>query len=441
MSGPEVQSPPAIVKSADTTPGTAASSRSAIQMNGIGKRYRLGDSRRMNDSLGDEMAGWFSRWRRRGQDKDGDSLFWALRGIDLEVMRGDTVGIIGRNGAGKSTLLKILSRITTPTTGTMRYMGRLASLLEVGTGFHRELTGRENIFLNGSILGMRRREIEQQFDAIVEFAGTEKFLDTPVKFYSSGMYVRLAFAVAAHLRTDILVVDEVLAVGDAQFQKKCLGKMQDVAGDGRTVLFVSHNMATVQRLCASCIYLRDGQLVTSGETVQVIQEYLKSGINLGACADRGPDPSFPMRLRTAAVVDEEGEILHQVERSQKAFLSVRYDINEPVKDVHVVCHITDMQNNIIVSTGDCDMGRDVSAVRSPGAYEGRFQIPSHTLNDGSYSVTVALGIPYRTVYDREASCADFQVVDLRREEGPTYAQRRPGFLAIDIPWEVVRVEE
>jgi ABC-type polysaccharide/polyol phosphate transport system ATPase subunit len=208
------------------------------------------------------------------------SYFWALRDINLEVRTGEVVGIIGRNGAGKSTLLKILSRITPPTTGKITYNGRIASLLEVGTGFHRELTGRENIFLNGSVLGMKRAEITKKFDEIVAFAEVDKFIDTPVKFYSSGMYVRLAFAVAAHLEPEILVVDEVLAVGDAEFQKKCLGKMGDVARQGRTVLFVSHNMGAIQALCSRCILVHQGALMVDDSPSHTITKYLSKVLPL-----------------------------------------------------------------------------------------------------------------------------------------------------------------
>jgi lipopolysaccharide transport system ATP-binding protein len=244
-------------------------------MNDIAKRYRLGQAAKLNSNIREDLMEWASGIFRPS-DRDSKGFFWALDGISLEVNKGDTIGIIGRNGAGKSTLLKILSRITQPTRGYLRYKGRLASLLEVGTGFHRELDGRENIYLNGAILGMRRHEIDQQFDAIVDFAGVEKFLDTPVKRYSSGMYVRLAFAVAAHLRTDILVVDEVLAVGDAEFQSKCLGKMQDVAHDGRTVFFVSHNMGAVAALTTKSLLLHGGRMLQFGRTDEVISAYISN---------------------------------------------------------------------------------------------------------------------------------------------------------------------
>jgi lipopolysaccharide transport system ATP-binding protein len=248
-----------------------------IHVEGIGKRYRLGQSIR-HDTLRDAIM-HFVRRRRLGANRGAevaDDFFWALEDVSFDVSRGEVVGVIGRNGAGKSTLLRILTRITPPTRGRIRLRGRVASLLEVGTGFHPELTGRENIYLNGAILGMRREEIRLKFDAIVAFSEVEKFLDTPVKRYSSGMYVRLAFAVAAHLEPEILLVDEVLAVGDSVFQKKCLGKIAEVATSGRTVLFVSHNMAAVQQLAARTILLADGRLVADAETPRVVATYLSN---------------------------------------------------------------------------------------------------------------------------------------------------------------------
>jgi lipopolysaccharide transport system ATP-binding protein len=240
----------------------------AITAEHLSKRYRLGE---MHTDLLSERLG--NLLRRKSPAAEDPRDFWALRGLDFEVQEGDVVGIIGRNGAGKSTLLKILSRLTSPTEGRARIRGRLASLLEVGTGFHPELTGRENIFLNATILGMRRREIQRKFDAIVAFSGVEAFIDTPVKRYSSGMYVRLAFAVAAHVETDILIVDEVLAVGDAEFQKRCLGKMGEVARSGRTVLFVSHNLVAVRTLCNRGIVLDKGQLVLKGTAEECVSAY------------------------------------------------------------------------------------------------------------------------------------------------------------------------
>jgi lipopolysaccharide transport system ATP-binding protein len=259
-----------------------------IQVENLGKQFVIGRRRQasytaLRDVIAQQLrSGLQGLWRRKGgrQTESAQEIFWALQEVSFDIYEGDRVGIIGRNGAGKSTLLKILSRITEPSRGRISITGRVASLLEVGTGFHPELTGRENIFLNGAILGMSRAEIAQKFDEIVAFAEVEKFLDTPVKRYSSGMYVRLAFAVAAHLEPEILIVDEVLAVGDAQFQKKCLGKMEDVSKEGRTVLFVSHQMAAVEALCNRAILINAGQVHLDGPPTQVINAYLDQAYTL-----------------------------------------------------------------------------------------------------------------------------------------------------------------
>lgn len=262
-------------------------SKTVITAESLGKSYMIGHQQKesystLRDVLTNLPKQWWSRLRNpQYHTHENIEEFWALRHVDFEIKQGDRVGIIGRNGAGKSTLLKILSRITEPTTGKVKIAGRVASLLEVGTGFHPELTGRENIFLNGAILGMSRSDIKNKFDEIVAFAEVEKFLDTPVKRYSSGMYVRLAFAVAAHLEPEILIIDEVLAVGDAQFQKKCLGKMEDVGKEGRTVLFVSHNMASIQQLCSRGILLRDGAVQEIGSMEKVLASYLSNSTSIG----------------------------------------------------------------------------------------------------------------------------------------------------------------
>jgi lipopolysaccharide transport system ATP-binding protein len=257
----------------------------AIRVDNLSKCYRInhaiagrGNYRTLRESVAGVIQAPFKRWASRGNESARNEDFWALKDVSFDVKPGEVVGIIGRNGAGKSTLLKILSRITKPSGGHVALHGRVGSLLEVGTGFHPELTGRENVYLNGSILGMSRQEIERQFDAIVDFSGVEKFLDTPVKRYSSGMYVRLAFAVAAHLEPEILVVDEVLAVGDVQFQKRCLGKMKDVSSDGRTVLFVSHNMAAVRQLTTRAIVLSEGRIAWQGNVESAIECYERTGI-------------------------------------------------------------------------------------------------------------------------------------------------------------------
>jgi lipopolysaccharide transport system ATP-binding protein len=321
----------------------------AIKIEGLGKRYRYGGVAPVTDSLRADLAEWARALIRRRQPRansrelkpsalnprpataphhptlrevrekhlaEDPNYFWALRDINLEVRQGEVLGIIGRNGAGKSTLLKILSRITAPTTGRVEYRGRVASLLEVGTGFHRELTGRENIFLNGSILGMRRSEIAARFDEIVAFAGLEKFIDTPVKFYSSGMYVRLAFAVAAHLDPEILLVDEVLAVGDAEFQKKCLGKMRDVTRQGRTVLFVSHNMAAIKSLCSHAVLLDQGRLACTGQPDEVVDRYLRADSAMtrtGVIPDEAPRwGTAEAKIRSVTLTDVSGRAVSQL---------------------------------------------------------------------------------------------------------------------------------
>lgn len=303
-----------------------------ISVAGVSKRYLIGHQIR-HDTLRDRLAhgarGLFRRWLRR----DGPATreeFWALRDVSFEVNRGDVVGIIGRNGAGKSTLLKILSRITEPTTGRIALRGRIASLLEVGTGFHPELTGRENIYLNGAILGMSRTEIREKFDEIVAFAEVERFLDTPVKHYSSGMYVRLAFAVAAHLEPEILIVDEVLAVGDVQFQKKCLGKMQSVAvTEGRTVLFVSHNMAATQHLCNRGVMLRQGRIVHAGDISETVAAYLRETMPDAGRAPwhyRRTDPAF----RLAKIeLRSDGRLVESIIAGQPVTFCIHYVCREP----------------------------------------------------------------------------------------------------------------
>jgi lipopolysaccharide transport system ATP-binding protein len=277
----------------------------AIRVDQLGKQYRIGGTRLPYQTLRDQLRQTLTApWRFWRRPRPDDRRFWALRDVSFEVKRGDVVGIIGRNGAGKSTLLKILSRITEPTTGEVDLHGRVGSLLEVGTGFHPELTGRENVYLNGAILGMRREEIARKFDEIVAFAEVEKFIDTPVKHYSSGMYMRLAFAVAAHLEPEILVVDEVLAVGDAQFQEKCLGKMRSVAGQGRTVLFVSHNMQAIRQLCSRGVLLQQGKVAVGGSVDRCVAEYLRKGTSASAHFWRR-EPTAPQKALQIEAINAE----------------------------------------------------------------------------------------------------------------------------------------
>ena len=318
--------------------------RPIIELHGISKKYQLG--RIGSTSIRDSVERTWNRLRGKdGNHKVSRGDFWALRDLSFTIQPGEIVGIIGQNGAGKSTLLKILSRITEPTKGEAVIRGRAASLLEVGTGFHPDLSGRENIFLNGAILGMRTKEIRAKFDEIVAFSEVEDFIDTPVKRYSSGMYVRLAFAVAAHLEPEILLVDEVLAVGDAAFQKKCLGKMGDVARQGRTVLFVSHNMASILALCERVILLNDGTMLGNGPTQEVVREYLKSTISQEIVAldqreDRGGDGS----ARVISFKIESVESGHLISSTSRMKFSLAYKSDRPLKHTRFLVTIYDYTN-------------------------------------------------------------------------------------------------
>ncbi len=323
----------------------------SIGVHHLGKSYRLGLEAQRAESFREaltNLARWpVDRFKALGEHGTEADTFWALRDVSFSAEPGEVIGLIGRNGAGKSTLLKVLSRITEPTTGVVKLRGRVASLLEVGTGFHPELSGRENIYLNGAILGMRRAEIRARFDEIVAFAEVERFLDTPVKRYSSGMYVRLAFAVAAHLEPDILIVDEVLAVGDAEFQKKCMGKMNEVAaGQGRTVLFVSHNMSSVQRLCTRGILLRQGRLCADGPIHDVVREYL-GALSRGAETAFSDNPersgNGAMRITGARILDERGQPTRRLVAGTPITIELDYEnaknVSKPNVFIDVINHL------------------------------------------------------------------------------------------------------
>jgi lipopolysaccharide transport system ATP-binding protein len=322
---------------------TTSSSKldSAITIENLGKKYSIGRQRANGDGMRHAIESAMRQpltWLRSRQEAKLKQVdFWALRGVSLQIKRGEVVGIIGSNGAGKSTLLKLLSRITVPTEGRIHIHGRVASLLEVGTGFHPELTGRENIFLNGAILGMRRAEITRKFDQIVEFAEIDEFLDTPVKRYSSGMYVRLAFAVAAHLDPEILIVDEVLAVGDAAFQKKCLGQMESFAGAGRTILFVSHNVEAVQTLCQRVVWMRDGQVYRDGETDEVIGDYLDDIATEKVQALTNQE--YGLILEQVVLKNDLGEECRQFGPGEDLIVEINYDAQKPLMRPYITLGI------------------------------------------------------------------------------------------------------
>lgn len=364
----------------------------AIRVEELSKQYRIGARKQRYTTLRDQVVETFtSLWKRNGHRDASRDTIWALRDASFEVNQGEVIGIIGRNGAGKSTLLKILSRITEPTTGRADIYGRVGSLLEVGTGFHEELTGRENIFLNGAILGMSRKEIQRKFDEIVAFAEVENFIDTPVKRYSSGMYVRLAFAVAAHLEPEILIVDEVLAVGDMTFQKKCLGKMGDVAKEGRTVLFVSHNMAAVTGLCSRAIVLQKGQIVFDGPSQQAVSYYLSaqataSQTNLIDRQDRAGNGRI--RFVQAWVEDAEGNTVETVCSGQDVRLVAEYQAsdNHPLGSLTVLFALNGrMGEQIAGLVSDC-----VGTMweNAPPAGQVVCRLPRLPLNAGRYSFNV-----------------------------------------------------
>lgn len=360
--------------------------------------------------------------------------FWALKDVSFEVKQGDRVGIIGRNGAGKSTLLKILSRITEPTTGSVRIKGRVASLLEVGTGFHPELTGRENIFLNGAILGMSRIEIKKKFDEIVNFAEVEKFLDTPVKRYSSGMYVRLAFAVAAHMEPEVLVVDEVLAVGDAQFQKKCLGKMEQVsAREGRTVLFVSHNMAAVTNLCSHAVWLDQGAVRDSGDTQRTVTRYLSANQPTVFSWER-QSPSFDRKavLSSITISDHQGKPRHCHPFSQPFFIDLVYEVREPLLGLAAAIRLKSQDNVCILVTSEKDSLPVEKSPRQVGVCHARCHFPGQLFKPGRYLLNVGLFREGAEVYDYHEDVVAFEI----SPEGSTLTESRDGILTPQLKWEM-----
>jgi lipopolysaccharide transport system ATP-binding protein len=376
-------------------------SDTVIKVENISKEYRLGTI--SHGTLYRDLQSWSAKLLGKEDPNSKitsagggvqNGTFKALDDISFEVKQGDVLGVIGRNGAGKSTLLKIISQVTAPSTGVIKIKGRVASLLEVGTGFHPELTGRENVFLNGAILGMSKEEIRRKFDEIVAFSEVEKFIDTPVKRYSSGMYVRLAFAVAAHLEPEILIIDEVLAVGDAQFQKKCLGKMEEVGKEGRTVLFVSHNMGAISRLCKTCIYLRSGQVVATGTASQVVEQYMQEGFS-GQEADvsfsGGEDDDIQF---VSARLEHVDDTLDTVFRSDEDVrVLVTYKVKRPLAGVSLAINITTGEQESLWSMGDWEQHPQLLDIREPGIWTGEWIVPANVLRPGRYFIACGAGSP------------------------------------------------
>ena len=404
-----------------------------VKVENLSKCYRIGVKDEMHDSFVSAMFDFvkspLKKYRKyrslykfdnidlttdSNLESNPSDIIWALRDVSCEVYKGEVLGIIGKNGAGKSTLLKILSKITDPTKGSAVIYGKVSSLLEVGTGFHPELTGRENVYLNGTILGMAKKEIDQKFDEIVDFSGVERFIDTPVKRYSSGMKVRLGFSVAAHLEPEVLVVDEVLAVGDFEFQKKCLGKMETVAQEGRTVLFVSHNMAAISKLCTRAILIENGRITLDGPSSLVVSEYLSSGNQVNSTwsySSMKPDDDN-MQISSVRVLSNKNSPCSVFSYGSTINYEISYDIFQPISGLCVICQLSDSKNNIIWTSWDTDTADwKHRKTTMPGSYIATFTDSLGLLGPGSYYLSVGstskeVRFPY---YDR---ILNFEVSDV-----------------------------
>ena len=418
-----------------------------ICLEGVGKRYRLGEVG--TGTLSRDIERWWAKIRgaedpflRIGEQINRDT-FWAVSDVSMNLNEGEVLGVIGGNGAGKSTLLKMLSMVTMPTVGTIKTRGRIASLLEVGTGFHPELTGRENIFLNGAILGMSRAEIRSQFDEIVEFSGCERFINTPVKRYSSGMVVRLGFAVAAHLRCEIMLVDEVLAVGDAEFQKKCLGKIREVSSEGgRTVLFVSHNLGVLASLCDRGIVMTNGKLTFDGQITNAVQQYLndRNVKTLEIRSEREPHSGQEVQLIAASLRDEQGGTPTSLCNSERLEAVVNFDVLVPGNSYSLSIEVSSLTTGPIFSSSTLDARPtfDLGSFSQTGRYQARCQLPMAMMRAGVYTAQFACAIPSIKVLDRLPGNLTFELVD---DSSPVaiLGEARRGVVVPRLKWQVERL--
>lgn len=424
----------------------------AIKVSNLSKRYRIGFKKQARDTFAEVISDWvmqpirnYRRLRRltKFENRDLsqeslDDIIWALRDVSFTVSPGEVIGVIGKNGAGKSTLLKILSRITYPTGGLVELNGRVSSLLEVGTGFHPELTGRENVYLNGTILGMTKVEIDKKFDEIVEFSGISKFIDTPVKFYSSGMGVRLAFSVAAHLEPEILLIDEVLSVGDAAFQKKSLGKMEEVSQQGRTVLFVSHNMGAVRSLCSRALLLESGVLLKDDDVDSVINTYLSSkdvstiGSLSWSEADAPQDKE--LILYGIELVSESGEVKTTFQIDEAFEIRIKYQIVDPVKNLRLYLRLKTTMGETVFATYE-DAQIQEGFTRGPGHYTAICKIPGNILNNITYRLYIGFDSPGHKVLIPGKEYLELDVIDT--SDGYRYAKGAfDGPIRPQLAWEV-----
>ncbi|MDP1715429.1 MAG: ABC transporter ATP-binding protein [Anaerolineales bacterium] len=426
----------------------------AINVKNLGKQYKIGaaETKFRYNMLRDVLMDTFYAPVRiakamigKSDRRSNQNFVWALKDVSFDLEEGRVLGIVGRNGAGKSTLLKILSRVTEPTVGTVSVRGRVGSLLEVGTGFHPELTGRENIYMNGAILGMRRAEIDSKFDEIVDFSEVTQFIDTPVKRYSSGMYLRLAFAVAAHLEPEILVVDEVLAVGDAEFQRKCLGKMGDVAQQGRTILFVSHNMSAIMRLTQETIVLNKGQLLMRGPTQEAVDFYLSSG--QAQAGERVwdvkdvPASSAPFRPISLKVKNGSGKVVDTVRSTEPVTVEFEYQLDAPVTGLRVGFYLSTMRGEYVLASFDTDEPNlfEKFDSRKSGRYISRAEIPADIFNEGRYSIGVnASSFGVRRYFMDENAIA-FNV-DISGAPGTHWPEPRVGPVRPRLNWKIEKLD-
>jgi len=427
----------------------------AISVNNLGKQYRIGAAQQkfrynmFRDVIVDTLMTPVRVIQAlRGQGMRGanmTSTIWALDDVSFDLEEGRVLGIVGRNGAGKSTLLKILSRVTEPTKGTVSVRGRVGSLLEVGTGFHPELTGRENIYMNGAILGMKRAEIDNKFDEMVEFSEVGQFIDTPVKRYSSGMYLRLAFSVAAHLEPEILVVDEVLAVGDAEFQRKCLGKMGDVAQQGRTVLFVSHNMSAILRLTQEAIVLNKGKLIKRAPSPEAVDYYLASGQAESGERVWGvediPATSAPFRPVAIRIRDGGGNVVDTVRSTEPVIVEWEYQINAPITGLRVGMYLNTMRGEYVFTAFDTDDAKQYEqfGARQSGRYVSRCTIPADFFNEGRYYLGVNASSFGVQRYFMDENAISFNV-DISGAPGTQWPELRQGPIRPRLDWKIEKID-
>jgi lipopolysaccharide transport system ATP-binding protein len=427
----------------------------AISVRNLGKQYKIGATQQkfrygmFRDVLVDTLMTPVRIYRAlRGQGMrgtNGTATIWALNDVSFDLEEGKVLGIVGRNGAGKSTLLKILSRVTEPTKGTVTVRGRVGSLLEVGTGFHPELTGRENIYMNGAILGMKRAEIDNKFDEMVDFSEVGQFIDTPVKRYSSGMYLRLAFAVAAHLEPEILVVDEVLAVGDAEFQRKCLGKMSDVAQQGRTVLFVSHNMSAILRLTQEAIVLKKGQLIKRASSPEAVDFYLSSGqAESGERvweAEDIPATSAPFRPIRLRLKDRSGKIVDTIRSTEPVTVEWEYCLDTAITGLRVGMYLNTMRGESVFTAFDTDDAKQYEqfGARQAGRYISRCEIPADFFNEGRYSLGVNASSFGIRRYFMDENALSFNV-DISGAPGTQWPEVRQGPIRPRFDWKIEKID-